>query len=88
MASCLTSAAKADSKRAHHTDHSRWLDRPIAAELDVHAHKPVSQPIIHQGFAGDELRPAGRAFGGTLSGVLLYECGELGAGKVLEQLIE
>jgi hypothetical protein len=54
----------------------------------VHAHKLVSQPIIHQGFAGDELRPAGRAFGGTLSGVLLYECGELGAGKVLEQLIE
>jgi hypothetical protein len=37
---------------------------------------------------GDELRPAGKAFGGTLSGVLLHECGELGAGKVLEQLIE
>jgi hypothetical protein len=37
---------------------------------------------------GDELRPAGKTFGGTLSGVLLYECGELGAGKVLEQLIE
>src|ERR1017187_3090673 len=37
---------------------------------------------------GDELRPAGKAFGGMLSGVLLYECGELGAGKVLEQLIE
>ena len=37
---------------------------------------------------GDELRPAGKALGGTLSGVLLYECGELGAGKVLEQLIE
>ena len=37
---------------------------------------------------GDELRPAGKAFGGTLSGVLLYECGELGPGKVLEQLIE
>jgi hypothetical protein len=37
---------------------------------------------------GDKLRPAGKALGVTLSGVLLYECGELGAGKVLEQLIE
>jgi hypothetical protein len=37
---------------------------------------------------GDELRPAGKALGGTLSGVLLYECGELSSGKVLEQLIE
>jgi hypothetical protein len=37
---------------------------------------------------GDELRPAGKAFGVTLSGVLLDECGELGTGKVLEQLIE
>ena len=37
---------------------------------------------------GDELRPAGKALGVTLSGVLLYECGELDAGKVLEQLIE
>jgi hypothetical protein len=37
---------------------------------------------------GDELGPAGKALGGTLSGVLLYECGELGPGKVLEQLIE
>jgi hypothetical protein len=37
---------------------------------------------------GDELRPAGKALGGTLSGVLLCECGELGSGKVLEQLIE
>jgi hypothetical protein len=37
---------------------------------------------------GDELRPAGKALGVTLSGVLLYECGELGTGKVLEQLIE
>jgi hypothetical protein len=37
---------------------------------------------------GDELRPAGKAFGGTLSGVLLYERGELGTGKVLEQLIK
>jgi hypothetical protein len=37
---------------------------------------------------GDELRPAGKAFSGTLAGVLLYECGELGSGKVLEQLIE
>ena len=35
-----------------------------------------------------ELRPAGKALGVTLSGVLLYECGELGSGKVLEQLIE
>jgi hypothetical protein len=37
---------------------------------------------------GDELRPAGKPFGATLSGVLFYECGELGTGKVLEQLIE
>jgi len=37
---------------------------------------------------GDELRPAGKAFGGTLSSVLLYECGELGSGKVMEQLIK
>jgi hypothetical protein len=37
---------------------------------------------------GDELRPAGKALGGTLSGVLLYECSELSSGKVLEQLIE
>ena len=37
---------------------------------------------------GDELRPAGKALGITLSGVLLYQCGELGSGKVLEQLIE
>jgi hypothetical protein len=37
---------------------------------------------------GDELRPAGKALGVTLGGVLPDECGELGAGKVLEQLIE
>ena len=37
---------------------------------------------------GDELRPAGKALGVTLSGVLLHECGELSSGKVLEQLIE
>jgi hypothetical protein len=37
---------------------------------------------------GDELGPASKAFGVTLSGVLLYQCGELGSGKVLEQLIE
>jgi hypothetical protein len=37
---------------------------------------------------GDELRPTGKALGVTLSGVLLDECGELGSGKVLEQLIE
>jgi len=37
---------------------------------------------------GDELRPAGKTLGVTLSGVLLYECRELGSGKVMEQLIE
>src|ERR1039458_7856120 len=37
---------------------------------------------------GDELCPAGETFGGTLSSVLLYECGELGSRKVMEQLIE
>jgi len=37
---------------------------------------------------GDELRPAGKALGVTLSGVFLYEGGELGSGKVLEELIE
>jgi len=36
----------------------------------------------------DKLGPAGKTLGGTLSGVLLYERGELGTGKVLEQLIE
>jgi len=36
----------------------------------------------------DELRPAGETFGGTLGGVFLGECGELGTGKVLEKLIE
>jgi hypothetical protein len=36
----------------------------------------------------DKLGPAGKTLGGTLSGVLLYECGELSSGKVLEQLIE
>ena len=37
---------------------------------------------------GDELCPAGETFGGTLSSVLLYECGELGSRKVMEQLIK
>jgi hypothetical protein len=37
---------------------------------------------------GDELGPAGKALGGTLGGVLLDQCGELGTGEVLEQLIE
>ena len=37
---------------------------------------------------GDELGPAGKAFGVTLGGVFLDECSELGAGKVLEQLSE
>jgi hypothetical protein len=37
---------------------------------------------------GDELRPAAKALGGTLGGVFLDECGKLGTGKVLEQLIE
>jgi hypothetical protein len=37
---------------------------------------------------GNELRPASKALGVTLSGVLLYQCGELGSRKMLEQLIE
>jgi len=37
---------------------------------------------------GHKLRPAGKALGITLRGVLLDECGKLGPGKVLEQLIE
>ena len=36
----------------------------------------------------DELRPAGEPLSGTLGTMLLHECGKLGAGKVLEQLIE
>jgi len=36
----------------------------------------------------DELRPAGKALGVTLGGVLLHQRGKLGPGKVLEQLIE
>jgi protein gp37 len=37
---------------------------------------------------GDELRPAGKALGVTLGGVLLHQSGKLRPGKVLEQLIE
>jgi hypothetical protein len=37
---------------------------------------------------GHELRPAGKALGGTLGAVLLHEGGKLGAWKVLKQLIE
>src|ERR1035438_1501694 len=37
---------------------------------------------------GDELRPAGKTFGITLSGVLFDECSELGSGKVLGQWFE
>ena len=37
---------------------------------------------------GDELRPTGKAFSGTLCTVLLHECREFGSGKVLKQLIE
>jgi hypothetical protein len=37
---------------------------------------------------GNELRPTGKTFGVTLGGVLLYERGEFGSGKVLEQLLE
>jgi hypothetical protein len=36
----------------------------------------------------DEFRPAGKTFCGMLGSVLFHECGELGAGKVLEQLIK
>jgi hypothetical protein len=32
----------------------------------------------------NELRPTGETLGGTLGGVFLGECGELGTGKVLE----
>jgi hypothetical protein len=37
---------------------------------------------------GDELRPAGKALGGALRTVLLYQCGELRTRKMLEQLIK
>jgi hypothetical protein len=37
---------------------------------------------------GDELRPAGKALGSMLGGVLLYQCGKLRPREVLEQLIE
>ena len=37
---------------------------------------------------GDKLRPAGKALGVTLGGVLLHQRGKLGPGEVLEQLIE
>jgi hypothetical protein len=36
----------------------------------------------------DELCPASKALGGTLSGVLVYQRAEFGARKMLEQLIE
>mgnify|MGYP006869416406 CR=1 FL=1 len=37
---------------------------------------------------GHELGPAGEAFGGAFGAVFLDESGELGAGEVVEQLIE
>ena len=37
---------------------------------------------------GDKLRPAGESLGGPLGVVFLDERPELGAGKMLEQLIE
>jgi hypothetical protein len=37
---------------------------------------------------GYELRPAGKSLGGVLSAVFLNQSGELGTGKMLEQLIE
>jgi hypothetical protein len=37
---------------------------------------------------GDELRPAGKALGGSFGAVLLDQGGELGPRKMLEQLIE
>jgi len=37
---------------------------------------------------GDQLGPAGKALGGALGGVLFDQCGELGARKMLKQLIE
>jgi hypothetical protein len=37
---------------------------------------------------GNELRPARKALGITLGGVLLDKCGKLGPREVLEQLIE
>ena len=36
----------------------------------------------------DELRPAGKPLGGALSAMFLHQCGKLGPGKMLEQLIE
>ena len=36
----------------------------------------------------DELRPAGEPLGGMLGAMLLDECGKLGPGEMLEQLIE
>jgi hypothetical protein len=37
---------------------------------------------------GDELRPAGKSLCGAFRTVLLHQCGKLGTGKMLEQLIE
>jgi hypothetical protein len=37
---------------------------------------------------GDELRPASKALGGSVRVMLLHQRGELGTGKMLEQLIE
>jgi hypothetical protein len=37
---------------------------------------------------GDKLRPAGKPLGGSFGVVLLHQRGELGTGKMLEQLIE
>ena len=37
---------------------------------------------------GNELIPAGEPLGGVLGAMLLDQCGKLGPGKMLEQLIE
>ena len=63
-----------------------WINPPqAAAEAAANlAQRIGASQLTEQAWR----RPAGKALGITLSGVLLYECGELGAGKVLEQLIE
>src|SRR5690606_29724644 len=75
--------------------------RAARCMLDPHMHQspeaaPQAVADLAQGIGasqlteqhGDELRPAGETFGGTLGVVLLNECSELGARKMLEQLIE
>jgi hypothetical protein len=61
------------------------------AQTTGHAIADLAQGIGASELAkehGYELRPAGKSLGGAFGAVFLNQSGELGAGKMLEQLIE